>query len=190
MNTGTITIEKAIGTVFELLADYDGYGKWAPGLSKSKLLARENDLALAEFSQASNGGVFVVECIHERPSFILHRKISGNSSVAKCEWNLSALSPAACSIELSIQSDSGWRNMLPARRRLADPDLWLSGLRAHAEAGVAGRRSATAGAAARADREELGEPILRIVETTVGLEAEYRGRRYEMRPLDRGQEPR
>lgn len=171
------TIDRAAGDVFDLLVDYGAYSQWAPMVSRSKLLAREGELALAEFSMAGRVDSFAVECIHERPHFVLHRRISGRASIAKCEWSLAACGPNACRVDLSIQPGPEWGNfILPGRRRMIDAGCWMEALVKHS-AGVA--------VGLPGPGHEKEEPILRIFETASGgLEACYLGRAYEMRPID------
>ena len=51
--------------VYEILIDYDNYAEWAPQVVKSKLLAKEGELAIAEFELVrKKAGKVTVEAIH------------------------------------------------------------------------------------------------------------------------------
>jgi ribosome-associated toxin RatA of RatAB toxin-antitoxin module len=161
---------------YEILTDYDSYAEWLPSLSHSKLLAKEGDLAIAEFGVGRSGkDKYAVECIHTRNRMVLTRTISGVIPVAQYEWKIEP-DVEGCRVTLVLSGKANWRLWLPVYRRLTNPGRCLEALKSQV-------------AAFSPDisiRDEKGEKILELMETEQGLVCWLRGKKYAMTPVSEG----
>jgi len=161
---------------YEILTDYDSYAEWLPGLSQSKLLAREGDLAIAEFVVGRSGkDRYAVECIHTRNKMVLTRTISGVIPVAQYEWRIEP-EGEGCRVTLVLSGKASWRLWLPVYRRLTKPAKCLEALKAQL----------SAFSPDIAVQDENGEKILELTETEQGLVCWLRGKKYMMTPVSEG----
>jgi ribosome-associated toxin RatA of RatAB toxin-antitoxin module len=164
---------------FDILTDYDAYSEWMPFYSQSKLLAREGDLAIAEFGLRPRGGEkFAVECIHTRNRMVLVRTISGRVPVTQFKWTIGTIAPAqnGCQVSLAIDGKAGWQRLLPAFRQLVRPRECLKALEKQAASFSPDLKMTDAG----------GETLFEIAETAQGLICSVRGKKYRLTPLSEG----
>ncbi len=157
---------------YEILTDYDSYMEWMPSLSESKLLAREGDLAVAQFGVKGSGkDKYAVECVHTRNKMVLTRTISGNTPVAQFEWKIEP-DGEGCKVTLIIQGSTVWRHWRPVYHRLSDPKRCLEALRSQV----------SAFSSDVVIQDEKGETVLELMETEQGLVCWLRGKKYTMTP--------
>jgi ribosome-associated toxin RatA of RatAB toxin-antitoxin module len=161
--------------VYEILTDYDGYSEWMPLVWRSVLLAKEGDLAIAEFELVKpRKEKFVVECIHTKNKMVLTRTISGRIPVRQIEWNLSP-SAQGTEVKLAVEARTNWYRILPAYRRFINPTAFLAGLRSQLTA-------FSPDAVSDAD----GEKIFELTESEQGLVCWIRGKKYSLIPVPEG----
>ena len=114
---------------YEILTDYDSYAEWLPSLSQSKLLAKEGDLAIAQFELSGRGkDKYAVECIHTNNKMVLTRTISGVIPAAQFEWKIDA-EGKGCKVTLTIEGMTNLRLLLPVYRMLTNPTKCLKALK-------------------------------------------------------------
>jgi ribosome-associated toxin RatA of RatAB toxin-antitoxin module len=161
---------------YEILIDYDSYAEWLPSLSQSKLLAKEGDLAIAQFELAGSGkDKYAVECIHTRNKMVLTRTISGVMPASQYEWKID-IEGKGCKVTLAIQGKANLRLLLPVYRRLTNPERCLEALKSQL----------SAFSADIAVRDEKGEKILELMETEEGMVCWLRGKKYTMKLVSEG----
>jgi hypothetical protein len=160
-----------------MLTDYDTYSEWLPLVSQSKLLAREGDLALAEFEISSpHPDKLVVECIHDKNRSVLARVISGKTPVAKIEWSIAAGGPQQSTVAVTLEGKPDWHWILPAYRKLLVASHYVQALQGQAAA-FSPELTITGGA---------GETILDLMETGEGMVLVYRGQKYLLQAVTEG----
>jgi ribosome-associated toxin RatA of RatAB toxin-antitoxin module len=175
--SGTLPFE--VGLLYDVLTDYDTYSEWLPFITQSKLLAREGDLAIAEFELAkSKGEKFAIECIHTRNKMVLTRRISGAVPVSQVEWTLEAADAGSTRVTVELLGTAFWKRLLPGYSSLANGNNWLRSLQTHA-ATFSGGVSIEG---------EGGEKIIEIFETGEGLVCWIRGKKYIMQPAPEGKQ--
>ena len=159
--------------LYDVLTDYDGYAEWLPQVAQSKALAREGDLAIAEFdlSQPSKER-FVIECIHTRNKMVLWRAIGGNIPIYEVEWTISPSGESQTKVTLAITTRTNWNSLLPKYRRFLDPPKCLKAL----------ERQISTFAPEMAVTDEEGERILELAETEEGVVCWIRGKKYVLKP--------
>ncbi len=166
--------------VFELLTDYDTYSEWVPVVSKSKLLAKEGDLALAEIEMGRPfTDKLVFECIHDKNRSVLGRAISGTIPVGKVEWTINSAGPQQTQLSLVMEGKPDWRWVLPRYRKLLNAQSYMRALQGQIAA-YSPDLSVTG---------ESGETILDLMETSEGMILVYRGQRYTLQALPPRQQP-
>ena len=158
--------------LYEILTDYDACLEWLPGISQSKALATEGDLAIAEFHAAApKKQRFVVECIHTRNKMVLWRTIEGDVPVVQVEWSIESAGEKECRVSLAVERAVAWKGLLAGSGRLLDARGALKGLEAQVASFVP--EIAIAGAA--------GEKILELFETEEGVVCWIRGKKYALK---------
>jgi len=161
---------------YEILTDYDSYFEWLPHVTKSKLLAKEGDLAIAEFEMSQpRQDKFALECIHTRNKMVLTRTISGRLPVAQLEWTIEP-SGEGCKVTVAIEARTNWHRLLPGYGRLMDPNSCLKSLQSQVSAFTADLSI----------QDEEGEKILEVIETEDGLVCWLRGKKYTLTPAPGG----
>lgn len=160
------------GLLYEVLTDYDSYSEWMPFVAKSKLLAREGDLAIVEFDVTTpRHHKLLIECIHTKNKMVLGRPIGGGVFVTRIQWDIEPAEQGQSSVKLTIQGGSIWHWVFPANWKLVNARGCLDALRSYIslvlpDLGVP-------------DKE--GEKILELVETDEGLVLWFRGRKYTLK---------
>ncbi len=169
---GTLPGEREL--VYDILTDYETYSEWMPLLSASRLLAREGDLAIAEFELTKPAKETVqVECIHSKNQAVIGRMLGGRTPLNKLEWTISPSGPG-CHVRVAAEFRLGWKWILPGYFRvLKVARLWKA---------LENRLSAFA--------PELsvggGEKVLDLLETTEGMVLWLRGKKYILKPSEDG----
>jgi ribosome-associated toxin RatA of RatAB toxin-antitoxin module len=163
--------------VYEILIDYDSYAEWAPLIAKSKLLAKEGELAIAEFELVhKKAGKVTVEAIHGKNRLVLTRVISGKVPVFQWEWTIAAADKNECDVTLSIEGNRNWNWLAGGYRDLMSPKASLD--RLQSELAVFQPELAISDA--------QGEKILELSETDEGLVCWLRGKKYILNPATEG----
>jgi hypothetical protein len=154
--------------IYDVLTDYDGHSEWLPGVSQSKMLAREGDLAIAELelSQPQKDRL-VFECIHTRNRMVLWRTIEGKAPIAQVEWTIEGVGQGRSQVGLSVQGSLGGRLFGPYRH-LFVPAPCLKAL----------ERQLGTFMPELALTDEKGERLLELVETEAGFVCWIRGKKY------------
>ena len=159
--------------VYEILIDYDSYAEWAPLVAKSKLLAKEGELAIAEFELVrQKAGKVTVEAIHGKNRLVLTRVISGKVPVFQWEWKIAAADKNECEVTLSIEGSRNWNWVAGGYREFVSAKVALD--RLEAEISIFQPEVAIANA--------QGEKILELSETDEGLVCWLRGKKYILNP--------
>jgi ribosome-associated toxin RatA of RatAB toxin-antitoxin module len=162
---------------YEILTDYDTYSEWMPMITRSKLLAKEGDLAIAEFEVSGpDKEKYALECIHTRNKMVLTRKISGKLPISQFEWIIHAEGDKQCSVTLTIQGRSGWHRLVPSARSILNASKSLKALLTQV--------SVFSPNLALADQE--GEKIIELAETEQGLVCWILGKKYTLTPVPEG----
>ncbi len=162
---------------FEILTDYDTYCEWMPFVIKSKLLAKEGDLAIAEFEVSHpNKDKFALECIHTKNKMVLTRRISGKMPVSQFEWIIKASGERQCEVTLTLQAEANWHRLIPAYRIFMNASKCLGALQSQI--------SCFCPDIAVPDGE--GEKIIELSETEQGLVCWIRGKKYILTPAPEG----
>jgi len=167
----------ASSLLYDVLTDYDGYAEWLPRVAQSKLLAREGDLALAEFEvNFPPKERFVIECIHTRNKMVLWRTIGGNIPIWQVEWTITAAGDAKSSVALVVIGKFHRNSFLPKYRRFLEPKKCLKALLLQVSTFLP----------ELAVTDEEGEKILELVETDEGVVCWIRGKKYVLKPESEG----
>ena len=160
------------GLIYDILTDYDSYAEWMPYLSGSRLLAKEGDLAIAEFDMAQpKPQKLTLECIHSRNTMVLGRPISGGLPLQKIQWDISPAGQGQSQLNLTIVARNDWHWILPGSGRYRSAQLCWNALKKHLSA------FATDIGVSTAD----GEKLLELLETDEGPVLWLRGKKYVLR---------
>jgi ribosome-associated toxin RatA of RatAB toxin-antitoxin module len=163
--------------VFELLTDYDSYAEWIPLVTRSKLLAKEGDLALAEVEVSQPiPDKLVFECIHDKNRSVLARAISGKVPIGKIEWTIAASGSNQSVVTITLEGKPSWHWLLPKYRKLLDAEQYARALEGQAAA-FSPEISVTG---------DGGDTILDLMETNEGMVLVYRGQKYLLQPMGQG----
>ena len=116
------------GLVYDVLTDYESYAEWLPMVVASKTLAREGDLAIAEFELSTrHKDKFDFECIHTRNKMVLWRTLDGRLPIAQAEWTISGAGNA-CEVTLAVTGKIHWGQFLPGARDFLKPSQCVRAL--------------------------------------------------------------
>jgi hypothetical protein len=163
--------------LYEVLTDYDGYAEWLPQVTRSKLLAQERDLALAEFEvNLPPKTRFVIECVHTRNKMVLWRTIGEEIPVWQVEWTIAAAGDSRAEVALVVSSKCQRNSFLPKYYRFLAPRQCLTALQAQLSAFLP----------ELAVRDEEGEKVFELVETGDGVVCWIRGKKYVLKPESEG----
>jgi hypothetical protein len=161
------------GLLYDVLTDYDGYAEWLPRVAQSKLLAREGDLALAEFEvNLPPKERFVIECIHTRNKLVLWRTIGGNIPIWQVEWNIGASGEGKAQVSLTVTTKCQKNTLFPKYRQFLNPKKSLRALLSQVAVFLP----------ELAVTDEAGEKVLELVETEDGVVCWIRGKKYVLKP--------
>jgi hypothetical protein len=166
----TLNIAAEPALIYEILTDYENLAEWLPHVSKSRLLAREGDLALAELELREKTDTrFAMECVHSRDRMVVWRPIGKQVSVTQIEWRLETVADGCCRVTATADKPVSFSFYSRASRNFLDPDSSLKAL------------NNQAGLFAKDDKlPEGSEKILEIVETAAGLVCWLRGKKYRL----------
>jgi len=161
--------------IHEALAGYDNWHEWVPLVSSSRLLTREDILAVVELNMESSGGATLVECIQIPGSGLLARVIEGNSPVREIHWVVEAADDGFSRVTVTIRQRIGPHLLNFANWPVRNPAKYLDGLRAWISAAHPGPEAVSG-----------GENLFELWETEAGLVCWIRGRKYKLTPAEDG----
>lgn len=168
----SLSFDCAASLLYDILTDYDGYAEWLPQVAKSKLLAREGDLALAEFEvNLPPRKRFVVECVHTRNKMVLWRSIGEEIPVWQVEWTIAAAGDSKADVILVVSNKCQRNSLLPKYRRFLEPKKCMAALQSQLSAFLP----------ELAVTDEAGEKIFELVETGDGVVCWIRGKKYVLK---------
>ena len=164
------------GLLYEVLTDYDVYSEWMPLIGRSKLLAKEGDLAIAEFELLlPPKDLFVVECIHTKNKMVLWRTIRGRVPISEVRWDIEPGADNQTRVSLVIEGKMSWARFVRAYSRFITTSRWMKALQSQISAFLP-----------QADTGDEGEKILEIAETSEGLVCWMQGKKYLLTPASEG----
>src|ERR1043166_7700522 len=170
---GTLSLACDPSLPYEILTDYDFYSEWMPQVARSKLLAKERDLAIAEFEMINPPkDIFVFECIHTTNKMVLWRKLRGKIPVSEIQWNIERLEGNQTRIGFVLEGKRGLPGAMRPYRKFMDATRCLKAL----ENQVSASLPASVGSGG-------GEKFLEIADTGQGMVCWFRGRKYSLTPL-------
>ena len=162
------------GLLYEVLTDYDSYSEWMPLITRSKLLAREGDLAIAEFEmQRPAKESFVVECIHTKNRLVLWRPIRGRLPITEIQCQIEKVDSQQTRVSLQLSGERTWK--VPMYSEFMKLPRVLMALKSQVAAFLPGAPSGAEGA-----------PIMEIAETAEGLVCWLHGKKYILTPAPEG----
>ena len=163
--------------IYDVLTDYEGYAEWLPMVVESKTLAREGDLAIAEFELSTpQKDKFDFECIHTRNKMVLWRTLGGRLPIAQVEWTITG-SRGSSEVTLAVTGKLHWGHFLPGARNFLDPKRCTKALQSQLSTYMP-----ESSLPDMALRNEAGERILEIAETEDGVICWIRGKKYILQP--------
>jgi ribosome-associated toxin RatA of RatAB toxin-antitoxin module len=167
------TVPCEASLLYEILTDYDTYSEWMPFIVKSKLLAKEGDLAIAEFELSQpKDDKFDMEAIHTKNKMVLCRAIGGKTPIAQFRWDIVPSSEGQSQVTLTMEAKAHWKRFVPTYSRFMSPAICLQALALHASIFLPEMVLA----------DEEGEKILEVSETPEGLVCWLRGKKYILSP--------
>jgi hypothetical protein len=169
------------GLVYDVLTDYESYAEWLPMVVQSKTLAREGDLAIAEFELATpQKDKFDFECIHTRNKMVLWRTLGGRLPIAQVEWSINGAGNS-CEVTLAVTGKIHLGLFLPGATRFLKPKQCTKALQSQLSTFMP-----ESGTPELAIRNEAGERILELAETEDGVICWIRGKKYALQPTQEG----
>lgn len=163
--------------IYEALADYDAWQEWTPSVASSKLLMREDILAIVELGMGAGGEeTLLTECIQTPGRSVVARAIEGKGPIRAIEWNIEPADGGFSKVTVALKPRIGLHLFNPANWRIVSPAKYLAALRATV-------------LAANPGPEEVrgGENLFELWETEAGLVCWIRGRKYKLTRVEDGQ---
>ncbi len=171
------TVACDAGLIYDVLTDYESYAEWLPLVVQSKTLAREGDLAIAEFELATRQkDKFDFECIHTRNKMVLWRTLGGRLPIAQAEWTITG-SGNSCEVTLAVTGRFHWGQFLPGVSGFLNPKQCIKALQSQLSTFMPETSTPDI-----AIRNEAGERILELAETEDGIICWIRGKKYILQP--------
>jgi len=171
--TSKITLPCSSSLVYEILTDYDHYLEWLTFITDSKMMAKEGDLAIAEFKFGTSSRRIVVECIQAENQLTYLRKISGEARIDEMYWEIRSLGDEECEISLRVDWVRNIRAFLQRRPWFWDSEKLLAALKGRVEI-----LSSTFPIA-----DATGHKVIELMETEKGLLLWIYGKQYLLSPL-------
>jgi hypothetical protein len=172
--TATSTVPFPESLVYDILIDYNHWSEWFPGVSSSRLLTREGDLAVVELGWGpENSEAAILECIQTARRSVLLRWVGGFAPAREMEWRIASADPGFSAVTLRTQGAAGKTLRAPRYLRTSSPSRCLAALETALEAACPGPRPGQA-----------GENLFELWETEKGLVCWVRGKKYNLVPAD------
>ncbi len=169
-------IEGTREDLFAIITDYGRYATWLPGIEHAGLLAREGDVAIAEFRAPRwSHRTFNIELVHSPEGSVIFRQIDslGRPDV-EGSWKLGETEPgvgaATVLVELEMRVETPLLGRMSRRRPRSATCAGLDAL------GSRRRHVASAMPAAAARKQK----VLEVIRETDGLKVWYLGESYRL----------
>lgn len=163
---GRRKLDSTPSSVYDMIVDYGSYQEWLPFVRRSKVLTREENLAIAEFYVQSPFSRWTVECVETPNQSTLIRKIGGDVPVERFVWNLEGDQETTCDVSLAIEIERDWKRFFRRKWQWL-PDTILTALDTRAE--ILGRG---------APKKSATSDLIEIVQTSRGLLLRVLGKEY------------
>jgi ribosome-associated toxin RatA of RatAB toxin-antitoxin module len=172
----SIRLDARIAVVYGLLADYEQYAEWVPEVSSSRVLDREGDITVAEFSVGSR--TLTLEIIASPPYSVEYSTVDElKRRAVSGSWRLSEdEAMGGVNLETRLSVNTGLLDLGSRRRIREGLELALSAVSQQIARIV--RHSPPTGFVRR--------KIMEVVRHSDGLRIWFEGDRYEFRKLPRG----
>ena len=172
-STGHIVLPCSPALVYQSLIDYDSWSEWLPAIAYSRLLTKEDTLAIVQLGFNIRGQEnLIIECIHTPDKAVLCRVIEGKVPLRQIQWEIEPAESAASKVTVSVQRPVT-HVVNPAFWRVLNPGACLAAL-----------RSWMAGSEPGPEVSPGGENLFELWETDKGLVCWIRGRKYVLTPVD------
>jgi hypothetical protein len=160
--------------VYETLIGYNNWSQWLPSMKSSRLLMKEDTLAIVELGFDVPGEeTLMMESIHTLNKVVLGRVIEGSSPAREIRWDLEPAGSGGTKVTLSMKRHIRRYLSRPAYWPILNPALCLGALRTWmAEANPGPEIS------------KAGENLFELWETDEGLVCWIRGRKYALTPSE------
>jgi hypothetical protein len=119
-------------TAFAVLADYDLYADWLPGVIASRVLAREGGVAVVELGAPRYPGAeFVFECVESQDEALVFRQLDryGSRGLGGRVTLEEAESGRACAVRASLELEAPFWSLRAGARARRDAARALAALR-------------------------------------------------------------
>lgn len=173
-STGHMVVPWAPALVYQSLIDYDNWSEWLPSITSSKLLAKEDTLAIVQLGFNLRGEEdLILECIQTSNNSVLARVIEGKVPLQQIRWTIQTAENGASKVTLSVTRHLPRHLVHPAYWPMMNPSACLAAL-----------RSWMASIQPGPEISPGGENLLELWETDTGLVCWIRGRKYVLTPVD------
>jgi hypothetical protein len=156
--------------ISEGLADYDAWCEWFPRVTASRVLIREDVLAVIELDLA--GETITLECTWFDRNTLLARTIQGKTPLRSLRWSIESAGTGHALVTVKVAARAGLHLFRPAQRAVVSPKSHLEALRSWMEATGSGP-----------DAEGNADSIFELWETEQGLVCRIRGEKYTLTPV-------
>jgi hypothetical protein len=162
--------------IYRTLADYDVWQHWMAALASSKLLTREDVLAIVELGpNGDRAEALMLEVIETPGKGVLARPIEGKAGFHEVEWTVEAAGPGLSNVSMTVRRKFGLGLLGGGSRLALNPAECVAGLKAWLASANPGPEVV-----------EAGENLFELWETEAGLMCWIRGRKYKLTPVDEG----
>jgi ribosome-associated toxin RatA of RatAB toxin-antitoxin module len=173
-STGHIVLPWSPVDVYQSLIDYDSWLEWLPSITSSRLLTKEDTLAIVQlgFSVRAEEDL-ILECIQTTNSTVLTRVIEGRVPLQQIQWEIQPAESGASRVTLSVERRIPRHLSGFAYWRVLNPAACLEALRSWMAAVQPGPEISPG-----------SENLFELWETDTGLVCWIRGKKYSLTPVD------
>jgi hypothetical protein len=164
---------------YEAFAGYNAWQEWIPSVTSSRLLTREDILAVVEVSLGEvglggkGGGTLMLECIETPGKGVLASVIEGRILISEIHWSVEPADPNFSKVSVTLKWKIGLHLLNPAHWPILNPATCLAALQSWVSAAHPGPEAV-----------RDGENLFELWETEAGLVCWIRGRKYQLTPVD------
>jgi len=163
--------------VYRALSDYDAWQEWMPSLASSRLLTREDILAIVELRTGGKAAeALMMECIQTPQRAVLARVIEGSTSIREMQWDIEPADPGFARVSVTVKRRINLHLLNPAQWLVLSPAKCLASLQSWVAAEHPGPEAVSD-----------GENLFELWETEAGMVCWVRGRKYKLTPAEDGQ---
>jgi hypothetical protein len=160
--------------VYEALAGYDAWQQWVPSATSSRLLTREDILAIVQLDLGGKGGGrLLLECIETPGKGVVASVIEGKAAVPEIQWTVEQVDQNSARVSVTLKRRIGLHFLNPAYWPALNPATYLAALRSWVSAAHPGPEPL-----------RNGENLFELWETEAGLVCWIKGRKYKLTPAD------